>query len=181
MVRLRRPTGLIRYDSQKAFAGGRTRWLRPRIFLYFALLLVGAGVATWALTTVKPANLGVTRITGAPYIVDETTVRNQFLVRVVNKRNVAAQFAVQVKNAPGGLRQAGFETAVEIGPLGELVQPLILQQPRSAYQGPFHFKVVVADAAGKFHLEREVEFLGPEARLLREEEEEKREHAGRKP
>jgi cytochrome c oxidase accessory protein FixG len=170
MTRLGRPRGLIRYDSQKGFSGGRTRWLRPRTLLYFALLLVGVSVTTWALSTVKPASFGITRMTGAPYIVDATTVRNQFLVRIVNKRSEPARFTVRLERTPAELRHVGFETTVEVGPLGELVQPLVLQQPRAAYAGPFRFEVRVADARGKFQLAREVEFVGPEARLLREEE-----------
>lgn len=169
MTRLNRPRGLIRYDSQVNFTGGRTRWLRSRTVLYGVLLLVGAGVAAWALSTVKPANFGVTRMTGAPYIVDDTTVRNQFLVRIVNKRSEPARFILRLDHTPAGLRRIGFDAAVEVGPLGELVQPLVLQHPRETYSGPFHFEVRVQDAAGKFHLEREVEFLGPEARLLRED------------
>ena len=174
MTRLRRPTGLIRYDSQNGFNGKRTRWVRPRTMLYFVLLLIGAAVATWAITTIKPATFGVTRMTGAPYIVDAISVRNQFLVRLVNKRNTPAQFVLELEDTPKGLRRVGFESQVEIGPLGEIVQPLVLQQPRASYTGPFRFEVRVEDAHGKLHLEREVEFLGPEARLLREEEEEKR-------
>ncbi len=170
MTRLERPRGLIRYDSQMAFTGGRTQWLRPRTLLYFALLLVGAGVATWALSTVKPANFGVTRMTGAPYIVDDTTVRNQFMVRVVNKRSAPVRFVVHVDGAPGDLRRTGFDEAVVVEGLGERVQPLVIQQPRRSYVGPFHFQIRVEDAAGTFRLAREVEFLGPEARLLREEE-----------
>jgi polyferredoxin len=170
MTRLGRPRGLIRYDSQAAFVGGRTRWLRPRTVLYFILLLVGATVATWALSTIRPANFGVTRMTGAPYIVDESNVRNQFLVRLVNKRNSAARFLVRVDDVGRDVRRLGFEQAVEVPALGEVVQPLILQQRRLSYTGPFRFEVRVGDVAGKFHLERKVEFLGPEARLLREEE-----------
>jgi polyferredoxin len=169
MMRLHRPRGLIRYDSQVALAGNRTRWLRPRTIVYGVLLLVGAAVATWALSTVKPANLGVTRMTGAPYIVDDATIRNQFLVRIVNKRNEPARFTVQIRGTPLGVRQVGISTVVQVGSLEELVQPLVLQQPRETYAGPFHFEVRVADVAGRFHLERKVEFLGPEARLLREE------------
>lgn len=174
MTRLKRPRGLIRYDSQSAFNGRRTRWIRPSTILYFVLLLVGAGVAGWAYTTVKPAAFGVTRMSGSPYIVDADTVRNQFLVRIVNKRYTPARFNVRLEGAPPELRQIGFESAVDLGPLGELVRPLVLQQPRPGYAGPFQFTVRIEDAAGGFHLERKVDFLGPEARLLREEEEERR-------
>jgi cytochrome c oxidase accessory protein FixG len=169
MTRLSRPRGLIRYDSQRAFAGGRTRWIRPRTILYFVLLLVGMGVAAKALSTVKPAGMGVTRMIGAPYIVDASAVRNQFLVRLVNKRNVPAQFVVTIGGESRGLRAVGLDAVIDVGALGERVQPLILQQPRERYDGPFHFEVRARDATGEFELVREVEFLGPEARLLREE------------
>ncbi len=174
MTRLDRPTGLIRYDSQAAFTGQRTRWFRPRIAIYGVLLLIGASVAGWALSTVRPANFSVTRITGAPYIVDAQTVRNQFLVRIVNKRTTPQQFVLKIDDAPASLRQTGFTTAVEVPALGELVQPLILQQPRADYTGPFEFEVEVGDTQETYKLERKAEFLGPEARLLREEDEERK-------
>jgi cytochrome c oxidase accessory protein FixG len=170
MTRLNRPRGLIRYDSQKSFGGGRTQWIRPRTLLYGALLAVGAAVTTWALTTVKPASFGVTRMIGAPYIVDDTTVRNQFLVRIVNKRSEPAKFTLQLDDTPENVRQIGFEEVVEVAPLAELVRPLVLQQSRENYEGPFHFSVRVQDEGKHFQLERKVEFLGPEARLLRENE-----------
>ncbi len=173
MTRLHRPRGLIRYDSQKAFTGQRTRWVRPRTILYGVLLAVGASVAVWALSTVRPANLGVTRITGAPYVVSADSVRNQFLVRIVNKRNAPARFVVRLPDAPADLVQNGFAAPVEVAPLGEIVRPLVLQRPRASYTGPFYFTVRVQDEAGNFSLERKMEFLGPEARLLREEEEER--------
>lgn len=169
MTRLGRPRGLIRYDSQAGFAGGETRWVRPRTILYFGLLLAGAAVCGWALTTVKPASFGVTRMTGAPYIVDAGSVRNQFLVRLVNKRARPAVFTVTIA-APAGTHQIGFDRAIEVAALGEVVQPLILQAPRPMYTGPFRFIVRVRDNAQSFQVERAVEFLGPEARLLREEE-----------
>ncbi len=173
MSRLGRPRGLVRYDSQTAFAGGRTRWIRARTILYFVLLLAGAAVATWGASTVKPASFAVTRMTGAPYIVDVGAVRNQFLVRIVNKRNAPHEFVVLVEHAPAGLQQVGMQERVEVGALAEVVEPLIVVQSRAGYTGPFHFVVRMEDREGTFHLEREVEFVGPEARLLREDEEER--------
>jgi uracil phosphoribosyltransferase len=74
MTKLKRPAGLIRYDSQAAFAGNITRWLRPRTFLYGALLAAGASVALWAISTIRPANLGITRMTGARLATPTTIV-----------------------------------------------------------------------------------------------------------
>ena len=176
MDRVHRPRGLVRYDSQNRLNGRPTRWVRPRTILYFALLLVGASVASWAISTIRPANFLVTRMTGAPYIVDATTVRNQYFVRLVNKRNVPTRFVLNLQNSPSALRQSGFDTPLDVPPLGEIAAPLILQQSRADYRGPFHFTVRVTDEQNSFRLERAIEFLGPEARLLHEEEEEKREH-----
>ena len=173
MTRLHRPRGLIRYASQNSFAGRPTRWVRPRTLLYGLLLLIGLGVASWALSTVKPASLGVTRIVGAPYIVSADTIRDQFLVRLVNKRNLPVRFTLTLARTPAGLTQSGFLRPVELPPLGEIVEPLVLQQARRSYTGPFALTVQVRDDAGTFLLHRDIEFLGPDVRLLREEDEEK--------
>ncbi len=182
MTRLHRPRGLIRYASQNALAGYATRWVRPRTVLYAVLLLAGATVATWAFSTVRPASVGVLRITGAPYIVDASSVRNQFFVRIVNKRNATAQFVVHLDRVGPGVHQIGFDAPVTVGPLAETMRPLIVQQDRTRYTGPFVFDIKVSAAGGEFTLTREAEFQGPEARLLREEDEERhqekaREHA----
>lgn len=169
MRRIQKPTGLIRYDSQAALAGGKTRWLRPRTMLYGLLLLVGIGVASWAVSTLKPANASITRITGAPYIVTEDTVRNQFLVRLLNKRAEATDFVVRV-DSPVAVTQTGFEAPVTVGAIAEEVRPLVLRVPRADYTGAFKFTITVTDVNESFTITREVEFLGPDARLLKEDE-----------
>jgi cytochrome c oxidase accessory protein FixG len=174
MARLKRPQGLVRYDSLVGLAGGKTRWARPRTLMYLILLAVGAAVATFAFSTVRPANLGVTRVTGAPYVVDEAHVRNQFLVRIVNKKDTSERFVVRLAGAPEGVLQTGFEKPVEIGPLGEEVRPLILRVPRADYTGGFHLRVLLQDESGTYTIERKADFVGPDARLLREEEEERK-------
>lgn len=177
MTRLHKPKGLIRYDSQTALAGGKTRWIRPRTMLYGVLLLIGASVATWAVSTLKPANVGITRITGAPYIVTEDAVRNQFLVRILNKRSEPVSFTVEVKS-DSSFTRTGLTEPVLIGPMGEEVRPLILVVPRAKYTGPFQFTVIGSDTKHSFEISRDVEFLGPDAQLLKEDEshEEKESH-----
>ena len=173
MAKVHRPAGLIRYDSFAGFAGGVTRWVRPRTLLYGALLLVGATVATFAFSTVKPVNFLVYRTGGAAYFVGPDEVRDQFMVRLVNKRAVPATFTVSTEGLPAGLRQSGFDAPVTLAPMAETVSPLVLVAGRHDYHGPFKFTVRVRDAARTFTLAREVEFMGPDARLLREDEEER--------
>ncbi|HZP59032.1 MAG TPA: cytochrome c oxidase accessory protein CcoG [Opitutaceae bacterium] len=172
MVKVHRPSGLIRYASQAALAGRATRWLRPRTLFYATLLLAGAATATWALSTLKPASLGVTRLTGAPYFVDADFVRNQYLVRIVNKQSRPTQFSVQVY-ADTEVEQIGLLEPVTVSPLGEEVRPLVLRVSRAHYAGPFPVTIILSDGASTFYLERTVKFLGPDAELLQEEDREK--------
>ncbi len=170
MTKLHRPTGLVRYDSLRGLEGGRTKWLRPRTVAYAVLLAIGASVATWAISTVRPASFGITRMPGAPYVVSASTVRNQFLVRLVNKTDAPQRFVVALPGAPGEVTRTGFDGAVELPPLGEQVVPLVLQVPRLSYQGKFDLRVVVANEAHTYSLEKDIEFIGPDPRLLREDE-----------
>ncbi len=168
MAKVKRPAGLIRHDSTAAFAGGRTRWLRPRLWLYLALLSAGLAAAAWALSTVRPAELGVTRLAGAPYFVDAETVRNQFLVRLVNKRDEAVSFRIALEG-PAGLRQTGLGEPVTLGPLAEELRPLVVSVPRADYTGPFAFSVVARPVAEGGELSCTADFTGPDAELLQEE------------
>jgi cytochrome c oxidase accessory protein FixG len=173
MTKVHRPKGLIRYDSFAHFVGGKTRWLRPRTLVYGVLLLVGVGVATFAFSTVKPAGFMVMRMSSAAYFVTSDEVRNQFMVRLLNKRNEPAVFTVSLKGVPAGTAQNGFASAVTIGPMAEQVGPLVLRLDRKRYTGPFNFTISVQDQTHSYTLARQIEFLGPDARLLEEEDHEK--------
>ncbi len=169
MDKLKRPTGLIRYDSLEGLEGRKTKWVRPRTILYSFLLLLGASVATYAISTVRPANFMVTRMTGAPYIVTDEAVRNQFLVRVVNKRDEAQSFRIELRDLPAFVGSSGFTNEVELAPLAEQVVPLVLLVPRDDYDGRFHVEVILHDGTGSYTLERQIEFVGPDPRLLEKE------------
>ena len=166
MDKLHRPRGLVRYESQAGLTGTKTRWLRPRTLVYAVLMFIGASVATWAASTVRPAALSVTRLTGAPYYLDDSGVRNQFLVRLVNKTDAPARFILTLDSPGRTVRQTGFTETVEVAPLAEQVQPLILQVARADYTGRFTVTVQVTDEAGTFTLQREIEFTGPHPSLM---------------
>jgi hypothetical protein len=114
--------------------------------------------------------MSVTRMIGAPFFLDAESVRNQFMVRIVNKQGVPVVFEIEVDDVPRGVTWTGFEQPVEVPALGEIVQPLVLRQSRSDYHGQFHVDIEIRDQRRTFELKRRVEFVGPEADLLHAED-----------
>ena len=167
MLKVQRPTGLIRYDSLAGLRGEETRWLRPRTLTYAALLAAGIVVATFSLSTVRPANLEVTRLGGAPYFFDEASVRNQFLVRIVNKSDRPVRFTLTLSDP--ALVAIGWTDSVELAPLAEEVRPLIVQIPLHAYRGRSALGIHLSDAPKTFTLTKTVEFIGPDTASFKKE------------
>ncbi|MEZ0387678.1 MAG: cytochrome c oxidase accessory protein CcoG [Verrucomicrobium sp.] len=167
MTRVGRKPGLIRHDSQAAFQGGLTRFIRPRIILYSLLLACGMLVSGFSLLAVRPAGISLNRLTGAPYFVNSGEIRNQFQVRLVNKRTESAVFRFALgPDTPGELRLTGAEDAVIVPRLGEVVKTVVLAMPAARFKGALKVKLQVSmNSDPSRPLERELEFLGPDPRL----------------
>jgi cytochrome c oxidase accessory protein FixG len=169
MMKLHRPRGLVRYDSLKGLAGKKRRILRPRIFVYGVLLLMGATALALGLTRVHSFEMTVVRMRGLPFMVDEQDVRNQFLFRLVSKADRPVTYQLSVTGAPPALRVSGLENEITLAPQQERQQTLLLTMPRTEFTGEFKFRVTARPVDGKDAVNRDVEFLGPDPRLLHEQ------------
>ncbi len=165
MTRLERPPGLVRYDSLNGLGGGRTRYLRGRTIGYSLLAIVGLVVFAVSASSVKPMNVTATRMKGAPFFMADGLIRNQFNVQVINKRNTAARFIVELRGAPAiHLNLAG--TPLEVPALGQVSPLAVLTLPQGDFHGPAPLTLVVReDKPGGQAIERKLEFLGPDTRL----------------
>ncbi|MFP4260132.1 MAG: cytochrome c oxidase accessory protein CcoG [Opitutales bacterium] len=170
MGKLGRPKGLVRYDSLNGLAGLKRRILRPRIFLYLALMLAGMTAFTLSARQLHSANMNIVRMTGAPYFITENAIRNQYMVRVINKTNEPKTYSVEAL-APGQeYTQINRGETLTVPPMGEEVRPVILSIDRANYRGPFALDVELKDHEGGLILSRKAEFLGPNAKLLKQQE-----------
>ena len=160
MAKLERKPGLIRYDSRHGFEGKRTRWLRPRILLYTGLAVLGAIALTIETSSLKPATVSLTRVTGIPYIVESGVVRNQFLVRVLNKRNTPVAFKLDILDAPQSLRWKGAESGINVAPLGEEIRTVVVTLPRTDLKAEIPLRFRVVSDKGTV-IEKTGTFLGP--------------------
>ncbi len=167
MLKLGRKTGLVRYDSQAAFEGGKTRLVRPRILLYTGLLLLGLGVFGFAASRIEPLRANVLRVQGSPYYVTNSIVRNQFLVRLINKRNETRTFTLALEGeVPTGLSAAGADAPVTIAAQDEELKPLMITLPEGSYQAPFKLSIRITDTKdGKTYHTKPFEFTGPDPTL----------------
>lgn len=170
MEKVNRPKGLIRYASDVELQGGRTRWIRPRTILYTALMLLGAGVATYAFSTIDAATATATRMPGSPFYVTDTHVRNQYQVRLINKDSQPLTFSVIADPGEVGfpIQTTGFQQSVTLQPMEERNATFVVQVPRRQYAGSFPLQIHVTAQPGSIRISEEVEFLGPSPRLLKD-------------
>ena len=167
MTKLGRKPGLVRYDSLVAFEGGKTKFIRPRILFYTFLLFVGVGAFAFAASRIEPLRANVLRMQGSPYYVANGVLRNQFLMRMINKRGEPRTFTFALQGElPPGLVVAGSDTPVTIPAQGEELKPLMISLPETAFKAPFKISIRVTDSKdGKTYTTKPFEFVGPDNRL----------------
>jgi len=160
MARLKRAPGLVRYDSQRGFTTGARRFLRPRLYLYGALTVVGL-IAGTLMTRARP-DLPVTlvRQVGAPFVVDNGVVRNAFLLRLANKEEAPLAFSVDVAPALAGAKVTLAQKDWSVPAAGSAVIPIFVEVPRATFTAPFEIVVKLTSKDGRLQ-ELKSRFLGP--------------------
>lgn len=161
MKKLGRPKKLIRYDSQNGLLGKPTRWIRMRTVLYAVLMAVGATAMTFGIATLKPATVSLTRLPGTSYVVSGDTVRNQFMLRVLNKRNRLVNFKVELAGSHEGVVWNGVEGGIAVGPLGEQMRIIVITAPTSRLKEGDKLDFVITTDVDNTRITKTVPFVGP--------------------
>jgi cytochrome c oxidase accessory protein FixG len=168
MTKLNRPTGLVRYDSQNGLAGKKKKILRPRIAIYFVLMLIGAAAMTLSAMQLRSANMNVVRMTGAPYFITENAIRNQFMLRVINKTTEVKKYTIQCDAGEQIYKMEGNEDGIVVESMGEEVRPVIISILKENYTGKFPIELSLIAPDGETIITRNAEFIGPNAKMLKE-------------
>ncbi|MGE3958626.1 MAG: cytochrome c oxidase accessory protein CcoG [Vicinamibacterales bacterium] len=97
MRKLGRPTGLIKFTSERAQQGGVSRLWRPRNIAYLALMLVAWTAFVGLIYTRSEALVEVRRGGREPYrLLNTGDVANQQRIRFTNQSQEAQRFTVEV-------------------------------------------------------------------------------------
>jgi cytochrome c oxidase accessory protein FixG len=141
MGRLRRPRGLIRYDSLRGLRGEPRRVWRPRLALYALLGAAGLLAAGLAVHGRTPYEATLLRLPGPPYLLDGPEVRNGFEIHLVNKQATTQEF---VLDAPVGATEYVLaQRRVRLDSMESIRIPLFAARPRSTPGAPAPVELTV--------------------------------------
>ncbi len=130
MVKLKRPKGLIRYDSLRGLANQTRRFWRPRLALYAGLAVLGLVVATIGVRSHKTYEANLLRLGGTPYIVeDDGRIQNLFEVHVVNKQSETKIFEISAADDSTFEYVIGMSTIELTGGKGMRVPIFVYSSP----------------------------------------------------
>lgn len=168
MRKVKRPEGLIRYDSTSGLQGKKRRIIRPRIFLYAVLGMLGlAAMGTTAYFRARPFHVDLSRMKGAPFFVDQSSVRNHYQLRLLNKRNQPVEYTFSLQDPPEGFTLSGTGESITLNALAETSRPLIILNDRETYTGPTELTLQISADPGKQTITQTIKFLGPNPNQLK--------------
>jgi cytochrome c oxidase accessory protein FixG len=135
MDRMGYPRGLVRYTTEHSLAGGTTRILRPRVFVYATLLLVLIGGLVTSMVTRTPVILDVIRDRNSLYReLPDGMIENIYTLKLINQSNEPRSFRLSVAGIPG-LVLDGVGDTVDV-PGGEILSlPLRTRANRDEARG----------------------------------------------
>lgn len=161
MRKLGRPTGLIKFTSEREQQGGTRRMWRPRNLAYLAFMLVAWGGFVALIATRADALVEVVRGGREPYrILNSGDVANQQRIRFTNQLEEPQRFSVEVL-APREISLVLSESPVVVAAERVVVVNAVATVPRGTFaNGQATVRYLVTSDRG-FRQEIEFLLLGP--------------------
>ena len=162
MDKIGSPRGLIRYTTEHAMAGKQTRLVRPRLFVYGALLSLAAGAIAYSLLTRTPLILDVIRDRNALYReVRGDWVENAYSIKIINEDDKAHHYRLQADGIPQ-LELVSPTGVIDVASGSVANVPVRLQVPAVNAQGvhPITLRITAQDAPSIVRTEK-TRFIGP--------------------
>lgn len=167
MMRIGKPTGLIRYTTQAALSGRARHWVRLRTVLYPVLLLILGGSLVAALAMKESADVTVLRGIGAPFTEEaDGRIANQVRIKISNRGDHAASYVLKVAGSnsalPDGVSVIAPENPLEIAAGATRETSIFVLLPRAAFVRGERFVALQISDGGMFNTTVSYRLLGPE-------------------
>jgi len=162
MVKVGKPTGLIRYSSQDAMAGNPPHILRARTVLYPLAFVLFFGAFILALATRSTADITMLGPIGAPFTLEaDGNVVNQVRIKVANRTEVEQRYTIAYLDEPGA-RLIAPENPLRLAAGASVTTSVfVIQSPGRFDDGERKVRFRISDG-GKFSREFSWRLPGPD-------------------
>jgi len=161
MGKIDKPVGLIRYASQDSLDNGQqNHFLRPRVAIYTALLLVLFG-ALWLVGRRPQADVTILRGIGAPFSESAGNAVNQIRIKVRNRADSPRKYRLELLS-PAAAQLIAPENPLSVAGGEQASTSVFVSLPSTGFQhGRLRAQFRVSDGQG-FVANIPYELLGPE-------------------
>lgn len=162
MDKVKKPRGLVRYDSLNSLDGERKGILRPRLAIYVVVILAWIGGLTYAVNSRESFEANLLRTNGGvPFIMDDGVVQNMINLHIVNKTDARQTYHVvpiEDPNVPFDYTVSMSEVNLNGGSAADAV--VIVRLPQERMRSGLQVRFSVTQEGGDTH-EAAATFLGP--------------------
>jgi len=161
MDRIGLDRGLISYTSQAELETGKRSFLRPRLVVYSAILLVMFGAFAFSLAGKQTADITLLRGLGAPFtILPSGEVSNQIRIKIANRAPEERSYLIEL-DAADDLTMIAPENPLTVAPGETEMTGLFITAPASAFgEGEAAVTLTISDGID-FSKELQYRILGP--------------------
>lgn len=162
MARVGKPRHLIGYTSQDELVGKPRRLLRPRTFVYPALLVISTALLVWGGGARETTKVWVERIQGPSFVeLPDGTISSQARIKLENESAEPRSYAIDLSHAPDAALRAP-QLTWHIKERSSTEIPLFVDVPRASFvRGKRTVHLRIHDDRG-FARILELTLLGPE-------------------
>lgn len=161
MDKMNYPRGLIRYTTEHALEGGKTRIMRPRLLGYLAALIVMIGLFVWAIGDRLPMDLDVKRDRNQLYsMTQQGEIANFYSLGLRNLDDRAHRYRI-IPEGLEGLRLIGNDI-VTLEANSSRTIPVQLSVPPASLDAPSQAIIIRIESLDDTNLtlSKEARFLG---------------------
>ena len=164
MDKIGKPRGLVRYTSQAELESGRRKFLRPRLVVYSAMLLVMFSTLGFSLLGKSTADVTILRGLGAPFsTLPSGEISNQIRIKIANRSDEERSYTFELVDAED-LTLVAPENPLTVGPgESQMTGAFITTQPSSFTDGVVKITLRFTDGVD-FEENRPYRILGPASR-----------------
>ncbi len=162
MEKMNYPKGLIRYTTQNAMEGKKSRIIRPRIVIYFCILTILSAVFLFTMLTRSVIDLNIIRDRNQLFRETQGYIENIYTLKLINKDSVAHQFVVTADGIDGLILKKDKEAVkVAAGDVVELPVRLRAREDDLAGQRTEVFFNLTAEDTEDMSIRQKASFIGP--------------------